>query len=103
MESSYKVDAYWAFKYLNYTVSRGSQIQNANATCDDLLGTYSWKSYVERGFSLNKRLVTADHACLGEETVNAVRLIKNVMRTRVRCWKKLNMLHKMQEVDSQKL
>ena len=47
--------------------------------CDGLLGTYSWKSYVERGFSLNKRLVTADHACLGEETVNAVRLIKDVI------------------------
>ena len=40
---------------------------------------------VERGFSANKRLVTADRACLGEQTVNAVRLVKDYMRTQANC------------------
>jgi len=40
---------------------------------------------VERGFSANKRLVTADRACLGEQTVNAVRLVKDYMRTQGNC------------------
>lgn len=75
-----RIDQYWS-KVLDMTNAVGQlKYANLGKVVRACLALSHGNSDVERSFSVNKRIVTSDRASLSEDTINAIRLVKDAIR-----------------------
>lgn len=78
--ADYRIDQYWS-KVLDMTNALGHlKYATLGKVVRACLALSHGNSDVERSFSVNKRIVTSDRVSLSEDTINAVRLVKDAIR-----------------------
>lgn len=78
--SIYPVDEYWAKVLAMRTATGDLKYKTLGKAVMASMALSHGNADAERGFSTNKRVVTADRSRLCEGTINAVRLLKDSMR-----------------------
>jgi len=78
--SVYPVDQYWAKVLAMRTAAGDLKYKTLGKAVMASLALSHGNADAERGFSTNKKVVTADRSRLCEGTINAVRLLKDAMR-----------------------
>jgi len=78
--SVYPVDQYWAKVLAMRTAAGDLKYKTLGKAVMASLALSHGNADAERGFSANKKVVTADRSRLCEGTINAVRLLKDAMR-----------------------
>ena len=74
------VDAYWSKVLQRRNAVGNLKFSTLGKVVKAWLSLSHSNSDAERSFSANKRTVTPEHASLNEETINAIRLIKDALR-----------------------
>ena len=74
-----RVDEYWASVLTRCNITGGLKYAMLGKAVKAALALSHGNADSERGFSVNKRLLTADRASMSSETINACRLIKDAL------------------------